>query len=95
MAYLHIGGNLCVSEKDLVGFFDLDGKRTSAATAAFLRGAQKRGEVETTNAGEIPRSFLVLRCAKDKKKKNIVLNRILLSPVSTATLKIRARDGIL
>ncbi len=56
--YISVGGKKAVREKTVIGIFDLDGKITTADTAAYLRAAERRGEV--TLAGEdLPKCFVL------------------------------------
>jgi len=55
---IHIGAGYLVREKDIVGYFDIDGKVDSAITNDFLKKAEKNGQCDT--AGEdLPRSFVL------------------------------------
>lgn len=64
--YLNIGDNVLVSERDIIGVFDLDITSQSHRTRQYLNRAEKSGEVVYTNIQEIPKSFVV--CAKKKGK---------------------------
>ena len=58
MSYLHIGKNVMVSRRRIIGVFDLDNTSCSKWTRKFLAEAQKAGAVvEATD--ELPKSFLV------------------------------------
>ena len=61
--YIHIGGDREISDKEIIGIFDLDNttvsKNTSKnATSLLLEKAQREGRVETV-MDDIPRSFVV------------------------------------
>ena len=58
MAYLHIGQNVMLEEKRIIGIFDLDNTSTSRHTRQFLDGAEKEGVVQSA-CEDIPRSFVV------------------------------------
>lgn len=61
--YVHIGAGKILSDKDIIGIFDLDGKRFSDITGSFLKNAEKNGKVES--AGEdLPRSFVLCEDGK-------------------------------
>ena len=47
MAYLHIGQNVMLEDKRIIGIFDLDNTSTSKITRAFLDGAEREGVVQT------------------------------------------------
>ena len=58
MAYLHIGMNVMVDPRRVIGIFDLDNTSTSKHTRRFLDGAEKEGVVQSA-CEDIPRSFVV------------------------------------
>ena len=58
MGYLHIGMNVMVDPRRVIGIFDLDNTSTSKLTRRFLDGAEKEGVVQSA-CEDIPRSFLV------------------------------------
>ena len=58
MGYLHIGQNVMLEEKHVIGIFDLDNTTTSKHTRAFLKQAEQDGVVMSA-CEDIPKSFLV------------------------------------
>ena len=56
--YLHAGAGTVVRGEDIIGIFDLDGKITTADTAAFLRRAEKDHVAELAG-DDLPKCFLV------------------------------------
>lgn len=58
MGYLHIGMNVMVDPRRVIGIFDLDNTSTSKLTRRFLDGAEKEGVVKSA-CEDIPRSFVV------------------------------------
>ena len=58
MGYLHIGINVMVDPRRVIGIFDLDNTSTSKHTRRFLDGAEKEGVVQSA-CEDIPKSFLV------------------------------------
>ena len=58
MGYLHIGQNVMLEEKHIIGIFDLDNTSTSKHTRAFLKQAEQDGVVMSA-CEDIPKSFLV------------------------------------
>ena len=58
MGYLHIGQNVMLEEKHIIGIFDLDNTSTSKHTRAFLKQAEEDGVVISA-CEDLPRSFLV------------------------------------
>lgn len=58
MAYLHIGMNVMVEDRRVIGIFDLDNTSTSKKTREFLQGVEQEGVVQSA-CEDIPRSFVV------------------------------------
>lgn len=58
MGYLHIGQNVMLEDKRIIGIFDLDNTSTSKHTRAFLQQAEQDGVVISA-CEDIPKSFLV------------------------------------
>lgn len=79
--FLHLGENVVVPIKDIIGIFDIETTMYSADTSQFLRMAEEDGFVERITK-EPPKSFVIAEV--DKKSK------IFLSPISSATLSKRS-----
>lgn len=75
--FLHLGENVVVPLKDVIGIFDMETSTYSSDTLQFLRMAEEDGFVQRIT-NEKPKSFIVAEV--DKKSK------IFLSPISSATL---------
>ena len=58
MGYLHIGQNLMLEDKRIIGIFDLDITSQSKITRGFLNQAEEEGVVLTV-IEDIPKSFVV------------------------------------
>ena len=58
MGYLHIGMNVMVDPRRVIGIFDLDNTSTSKQTRRFLDGAEKEGVLQSA-CEDIPKSFVV------------------------------------
>ena len=56
--YLHIGNNQMLSDRRIIGIFDLEITSQSKITAAFLKGAEQEGVILDA-CEDIPKSFLV------------------------------------
>ena len=82
MAYLHIGQNVMLEDKRIIGIFDLEITSQSKTTRAFLDRAQQEGTVLEV-CDDLPKSFLV--CDHPYHPQIVYL-----SELSTATLKSRA-----
>ena len=74
--YLHLGQDIIVNEREIVGVFDLDNSTISRHTRDFLSRAQKEGRVVNVSM-ELPKSFVV--CEKNGRE------TVYISQISTAT----------
>ena len=77
--YLHIGNQVNIRQRDIVGIFDADRTTTSWITRKYLSEAQKKELVSSAN-DEIPKSFILYRDRMDGKYK------IYFSQLSTSAL---------
>ncbi len=56
--YIHLGSDVVVGDKSIIGVFDLDNTTQSVITRKYLESAQRGGKV--VNVGqELPKSFVV------------------------------------
>ncbi len=78
--FLHLGENVVVPVKDVIGIFDVDTTMYSSDTIQFLRMAEEDGFVERITK-EKPKSFVIAEVNKKSK--------IYLSPISSSTLTKR------
>ena len=78
--FLHLGENIVVPVKDVIGIFDIDVARYSADTMQFLRMAEDDGFVERVTDEE-PKSFVIAEVNK--------MSQIYYSPISSSTLTKR------
>ena len=77
--FIHIGGEYTLSDKWIVGIFDIDQTTTYGTdTIEFLKKQEDLGRLDVVSP-EIPRSFIV------------TLDRVYLSPISAKTLVYRSR----
>ena len=81
--YLHLGSDVAVNTEDIIGIFDMDNTTVSAKTRAFLKRAQKKGEISDITE-DLPKSFVVTN--KDNKIK------VYISSLATRTLLKRANS---
>lgn len=58
MGYLHIGQNVMLEDRRIIGIFDLDNTTESKITRTFLNKAEEEGVVLTA-VEDIPKSFVV------------------------------------
>ena len=56
--YLHLGNDVVVDKKCIVGIFDMDNTTVSYQTRNFLAKAQKEGMVIDV-ADDLPKSFII------------------------------------
>lgn len=80
--FLHLGENIVVPVKDVIGIFDMETSMYSSDTIQFLRMAEEDGFVERISK-EKPKSIIIAEV--DKKSK------IYLSPISSSTLSKRSK----
>ena len=85
--YLHIGNQINIRERDIVGIFDADRTTTSWITRKYLSEAERRELVSSANY-EIPKSFVLYRDREDGKYK------VYFSQLSTSALCGRMNGGV-
>lgn len=79
--FIHIGGESTISDKYIVGIFDMESLTVDSDEAIdFIRQAEEAGRVEIVSS-EIPRSFVV------------TMDRVYLTPISVATLRRRIKKA--
>ncbi|AGX41088.1 extracellular matrix regulator RemB [Clostridium saccharobutylicum] len=78
--FLHLGENVVVPIKDIIGIFDLQNTMYSSDTIQFLRLAEEDGFVERITE-EKPKSFIIAEVDN--------MSKIYLSPISSTTLTKR------
>lgn len=78
--FLHLGENVVVPVKDIIGIFDLQNTIYSSDTLQFLRLAEEDGFVERIT-DERPKSFIIAEVNN--------MSKIYLSPISSTTLTRR------
>ena len=83
--YLHIGNNVMIGERHIIGIFDLEITSQSKRTAEFLSNAQREGTV-IDECEDIPRSFLL--CDHPYHRQLVCL-----SERNSRTLALRAERG--
>jgi extracellular matrix regulatory protein B len=80
LVFLHLGENVVVPIKDIIGIFDLQNTMYSSDTIQFLRLAEEDGFVQRITE-EKPKSFIIAEVNNKSK--------IYLSPISSTTLTKR------
>ena len=76
--YLSIGQDTVITDKNILGIFDLDNTTVSKSTREYINTASKNGECITVSIEELPKSFIVV-AENDKKE-------IYISPLNTSTI---------
>jgi hypothetical protein len=80
--FLHLGKNIVIRTKDVVGIFDLETSTISNTTRNYLAAAQKSGRVISISS-EMPKSFIL--CCDGAGNETVYTSQI-----STATLLKRS-----
>ncbi len=84
--FLYLGQSKLVSDKEIIGIFDLDNASWAYKTREFLNRAEKEGRTVWLTE-DLPRSFVVAECGGE--------TRVYLCPQSAAALRSRGeRNGI-
>ena len=81
--YLHLGQDVTVQKKSIIGIFDMDNASYSHITRNFLSHAEKAGQIVDIS-GELPRSFVLC----DEKTPNVYLSQL-----SSQTLLKRSEEN--
>ena len=76
--YLNIGQDTVITDKNILGIFDLDNTTVSKSTREYINTASKNGECITVSIEELPKSFIVTTKNNEKK--------IYISPLNTSTI---------
>lgn len=79
--FLHLGENVVVPIKDIIGIFDYESSKYSSDTNQFIRLAEEDGFVERVT-NDNPKSFIIAEVDK--------MSKIYMSPISSTTLCKRA-----
>ena len=82
--YMHLGNNALVRTDGIIGIFDMDNTTVSARTRAFLRKAEKKGNIIITGQ-DLPKSFVVVSNKKGE-------NKVYLSVLAPSTLLKRSEN---
>lgn len=78
--YIHLGKDVIIKVKDIIGIFDIDKCSISKNTKQFLKDAEKQKTVFNVSY-ELPKSFIV--CTVQKRQV------VYISQISPTTLKKR------
>ena len=80
--YLHLGNNIVIHRKEIIGIFDIENTSTGKITKEFLKRAEKNKEVINVSY-KMPKSYIVCKLSDDRQI-------VYISNISAATLKKRA-----
>lgn len=84
--YIHLGNEVSISEKEIIGIFDIENTSASNDTRQYLKKSNEKNSVINVSL-EMPKSFII---CLDKRQKEVVY----ISQISAATLRKRARMSI-
>ncbi len=82
--YIHLGEDVSISDKNIIGIFDMEKTTIGKSTNRFFERATKEGRVVNVSY-EMPKSFIV--CQEDGRE------IIYISQISVSTLKKRSEKG--
>ncbi len=85
--YLHLGQEVVVRRRDIIGVFDIENTTVSRVTREFLNKAEKAGQVGYINY-DLPKSFTV--CAPPKGDPDAGQTTVYVSPIAPRTLYKRS-----
>lgn len=83
--YLHLGQNVVVPKKSVIGVFDMDNTTQSKWTINYLNRAEKAGKIVNIS-DDIPKSFII--CKEDGKE------TVYLSQLNPSTLLKRSTQSL-
>ncbi len=76
--YINIGQDTVITDKDILGIFDLDNTTVSKSTREYINSAVKQGECITVSLEELPKSFVITTNENERK--------VYISPFNTSTI---------
>lgn len=85
--YLHLGQNLIVHDREIIGIFDLEITSQSYRTRQYLTRAERSGQVVNVSE-ELPKSFVVCGKRNQKRKQTVYISQL-----SSQTLLRRSESG--
>ena len=80
--YLHLGNNIVIHRREIIGIFDIENTSTGKITKDFLARAEKNKQVINVSY-KMPKSYIV--CIDENNKQIVYITNI-----SASTLKKRA-----
>lgn len=85
--YLHIGRNMIVNIKEIIGIFDIETASTSKIAREYLSPSENKKIISVTQ--ELPKSFIVCRNRLNRKDNGNNQILVYISQISSSTLKKR------
>ena len=79
--FIHIGNNVSVLSKEIIGIFDMEVATTMRDSRAFLKMCEEEDFIENVLPEEMPKTIVVTEQGGR--------SRVYLSPISAATIKKR------
>ncbi len=84
--YIHLGNEVSVSEKGIIGIFDIENTSLSGDTRRFLKKSTDEGRIVNVSL-EMPKTFIV--CLDKKGGESVYISQI-----SASTLRKRSEMSI-
>ena len=84
--YLHLGNDIVVNDKEIIGVFDIENTSISKHTKEFLSNAQKEKRVINVSF-EMPKSYIVCKNTDGDET-------VYISQISASTLRKRAVNNV-
>ena len=81
---INIGQNQIISDKSILGIFDLDNTTVCKGTREYINNCVKCNECITVSMDDLPKSFIV--CQEKGKR------RVYISPLNTSTIYKRIEE---
>ena len=96
--YLHIGDNVAIPGRTVIGVFDLETTTVARDTRGFLEAAQRSGAVRDV-CDDIPKAFVLTRRQAHKRYSTVKKTQktddiIYVTQLSTATIRKRVLAGV-
>ncbi len=83
--YLDLGQDAVISDKNIIGIFDLDTSTVSKKTREYLNKAEKEGYALTVSLYELPRSFTVT--AENAEDQKVIVSPLSVNAVISRSVK--------
>lgn len=87
--YLHLGQNVVIRQREIIGIFDMDNTTVSRETRSFLTKAEKKKQVRYVNM-ELPKSFVV--CDPARRVRSRQTPTVYVAQVAPRTLYKRVQQ---